>query len=239
MPKIERAVIVAAGVGKRLRPLTLTTPKPLIAVQGIPMIETGIRGLRQNGVEEIYVVTGHLGDQFGYLTALYPGLTLIENPYYQTCNNISSLYVARAHLENAFVMEGDLIIRNAAILSRDFTHSGYLAQRTPTPPEWSLTVENDRIINCNIAGGQGTHRLMGVSLWTQEDGRRLSALVETAFLGGAKDIYWDELALFSHRDDFHLYIRQIAPEDITEIDTVTELCALDPHYLPYEGIKGA
>ena len=47
---IKQAVILAAGNGKRLRPLTEKTPKPLIAVHGICMIETIIRGLHENEI---------------------------------------------------------------------------------------------------------------------------------------------------------------------------------------------
>ena len=46
-------------MGERLRPLTLTTPKPLISVNGVPMIESVIRAVRKNGIEEIYVVGGY------------------------------------------------------------------------------------------------------------------------------------------------------------------------------------
>ena len=82
---------MAAGKGKRMQPLTLETPKPLIKVNGVRMIDTIIRGLHANGITEIYVVVGYLKEKFSELPSEYPGLTLIENPYWDTCNNISSL----------------------------------------------------------------------------------------------------------------------------------------------------
>ena len=99
MHKVERAIIMAAGIGKRMQPVTLYTPKPMVKVNGIRMIDTVIRGLHQNGIYEIYVVVGHLKDQFRKLEKEYEGVQLIENPYYAVCNNISSLYVARDHIE--------------------------------------------------------------------------------------------------------------------------------------------
>ena len=86
--RVERAVIVAAGTGTRMRPVTLHTPKPLVEVNGKAMICTVIDGLIENGINEIYVVTGYLGAQFERLRSLYPGLTLIENPYYGSCNTL-------------------------------------------------------------------------------------------------------------------------------------------------------
>ena len=50
MYKVERAIIMAAGIGKRMQPVTLETPKPLVRVNGIRMIDTVIRGLHKNGI---------------------------------------------------------------------------------------------------------------------------------------------------------------------------------------------
>ena len=82
MPKVERAIITAAGFGSRMNPITLDTPKPLVPVNGKPMIETTIDALRKQGIYEIYVIVGYLKEKFGYLTEKYPGLELIENPDY-------------------------------------------------------------------------------------------------------------------------------------------------------------
>ena len=56
MHKVKQAIIMAAGLGKRMRPVTLETPKPLIKVNGERMIDTVIRGLHANGINEIYIV---------------------------------------------------------------------------------------------------------------------------------------------------------------------------------------
>lgn len=90
----EIGIIMAAGLGARMYPLTEHTPKPLVRVHGIPMIETVIGGLQSRGISEIHVVVGHLQEQFEYLTEKYRGIGLIRNPEYQSKNNISSLYAA-------------------------------------------------------------------------------------------------------------------------------------------------
>ena len=59
-----RAILLAAGMGTRLRPLTLDTPKSLIEVNGRPLLERQIEFLRERGVEEIIEVTGYLAEKF-------------------------------------------------------------------------------------------------------------------------------------------------------------------------------
>lgn len=182
MHRVQRAIIMAAGLGNRMRPVTLTTPKPLVKVNGIRMIDTVIEGLHQNGIYEIYVVVGYLKDQFMGLEQEYPGVQLIENPYYDTCNNISSLYVAREHIENAIILDGDQIIYNAEVLSSEFERSGYNSIWTDEETdEWLQTVENGIVTSCSRNGGKCGWQLYSISRWTAEDGRKLKYYLEEEF----------------------------------------------------------
>lgn len=237
MHKVERAIIMAAGIGKRMRPVTLKTPKPLVRVNDIRMIDTVIKGLHINGIYEIYVVVGYLKEQFADLEQEYPGLRLIENPYFNACNNISSLYVARDHIENAMILDGDQIIYNTEILSPEFERSGYNSVWTEgKTEEWLQTVEDGIVTSCSRTGGTGGWQLYSISRWTAEDGRNLKHHLEIEFEQKKnRQIYWDDVAMFCYPQEYQLGIWPMKPEDIIEVDSLNELAALDKNYQKYVG----
>ena len=236
MNYVKHAILLAAGKGDRMRPITLTTPKPLVQVNGVRMIDSVIMALHKNGIKEIYIVVGYLKDQFQSLPVQYPGVQLIENPYYDTCNNISSLYVAREHLGDSIILDGDQIIYNPEILAPEFERSGYnavwCAEKTK---EWLMQVENGIVRSCSRTGGSCGWQLYSISRWTAEDGARLRKHLEIEFEENKnRQIYWDDVALFCYPDQYSLGIREMKKTDIREIDTIAELAEADPSYNSFQ-----
>ena len=231
---VKRAIIMAAGQGKRLFPLTLETPKPLLKINGVRMINTAIEGLLANGIDEIYVVVGHLKEKFYKWAKNWQSITIIENPYYDTCNNISSLYVAREKLEDCIILDGDQIIYNKDILSPYFTRSGYNAVWTDNETnEWLMEVKNGIVQSCSRTGGVHGWQLYSISRWTAVDGRKLKSFLTYEFEHGNRQIYWDDVVMFCHFHDFSLGIRSMQRSDIIEVDSLQELAAIDCSYQKY------
>lgn len=222
---------MAAGFGKRLQPLTLETPKPLIKVNGIRMIDSVISALHENDIYEIYIVVGYKKEQFQTLEVEYPGVKLIENPYFDTCNNISSLYVAREHIKNAIILDADQIVVDNTALDVEFEKSGYNAIRVTAPTsEWVMQVANGRVIECSPTGGNSGWQLFSVSRWNESDGEKLRVLLEQEFESGNRDVYWDDVPMTLHLDEFDLGIKEMNRGAVIEIDNLDELKEIDSSY---------
>lgn len=236
MHTVDNAIIMAAGFGTRMRPLTYETPKPLVKVNGKAMIETVIDGLIMNGITDIAVVVGYMAEKFEPLAQKYPGLKLVENPYYNKYNNISSLYVARQYLKNTIILDGDQVVKNPQILSREFEVSGYAGTWVDEwSDEWIMHTDGKGIVeSCDREGGQQGWRLYSLSRWTSTDSQKLRTLLEQEMVKRHHtDIYWDDVAMFCYPDEFKLKVQPIKSSDIVEIDSIEQLSAIDGTYRKY------
>ena len=232
MHYVKRAIIMAAGYGSRMYPLTKTTPKPLIEVNGIRMIDSIIEGLYKNEIRDIYVVVGYMKEKFYEWAKNRPGVKLIENPFYEDCNNISSLYVARDYIEESIILDGDQVVYNPDVLCREFVRSGYnVTWQEEETDEWLLQTKDDIVVSCSRTGGCNGWRLYSVSRWTKADGSRLRKHLEMEFeINRNRDIYWDDVAMFCYKNEYELGIHKMNENDIVEIDSIDELIKLDNSY---------
>lgn len=228
--RARRVIFLAAGLGSRLLPLTLNTPKPLIRVHGKRILDTAIDAALAVGIEEIYVVRGHLAEQFDQLLSKYPTIRFLENPDYNETNNISSALCAGHLLENAYVMEADLVVNNPAVIRKYHYTSDCLGVPVALTDDWCLTSQGG-IVTGLQQGGTDCHHLFTVYYWNAEDGRKLQGHIDEVFHSpGGKQRFWDQVPLIYHRKDYQVEIAECAMEDITEIDTLRELQAVDKAY---------
>ena len=230
------AILMAAGLGTRMAPLTEKMPKPLVKVFGKPMIETVIDGLEQCGVSHIYVVVGYKGEQFEYLTGKYSNLSLIENKEYTVKNNISSIHAACDVMgaTDCFVCEADLCISDPAIFSEHPNHSCYYGRMVKGfSDDWVFDLNSEGEITRVGKNGTGCYNMVGVSYFKQCDAQTIADAVMEAYRHpGHEQLYWDEI-VDQNLEKLHLRIHPVHSEQIVEIDSVAELKAVDPNYQQY------
>lgn len=229
-----RALILAAGMGTRLRPLTNTIPKTMVPVLGEPMIVRQIRFLREIGVDEITVVTGYRADRLAHLEDEY-GVRLIHNDKYEACNNLYSMYLARDFLSEMYVLEGDVFLTRNFLAPRPRGSTYFAGYRANFRKEWILKLDDRDRVREIIVGDGSDYIMSGVSYWTEEDARKIKALVERAVGSpGFESLVWDDL-IKDNLKLFEVSVRKIAPDDWFEIDSVADLKAVE-EYLVKQGI---
>ncbi|ENZ35422.1 hypothetical protein HMPREF1084_00003 [Clostridium butyricum 60E.3] len=221
-----RAILMAAGMGTRLRPLTENTPKSLIEVNGMPLLERQIINLREIGVEEIIVLTGYLHEKFDDIVKKY-NLIKVVNDKYDVYNNIYTMYLVRDYLKDAFVIDADnYITRNFLPKVQPKTSVYYSACKENITGEWILKyTETGRIYDVEIApkNSKANYIMSGASYWTEKDGKIISEKVKKAVEEDKLfDIYWDNIAVENY-DNMNVYIEKINSDDIFEIDTLEDL----------------
>ncbi len=232
--RVRRAVILAAGFGSRLVPVTLNTPKPLVRVNGKRIIDSLLDALIRVGIQEIYLVRGYLAEQFDQLLIKYPTIRFIENPFYNEANNISSVMCARTHLQNAYICEADLLLYNPSLVRKYQYATNYLGVPVKQTDDWCLICKNGYVTKLAI-GGIDCNHLFGISYWDAEDGKKLGEHVKEVYTApGGKERYWDQVALDYYPTQYKISVRPCTFDDIAEIDTYKELCQIDPSY----SIKG-
>ena len=231
--KVKRAIIMAAGFGSRMVPVTLTTPKPLVKVNGKRIVDSLIDALLENGVDDITIVRGYLKHKFNELKIKYPMIKFVDNDLYNEANNIYSIYLVKDNLENAYIFEGDLVLYNPEPIEKYHYTSDFLAFPVKESDDWCFETKNNIITNF-VRGGKDTYQEVGISYWNSNDGRLLRKDIEEVLNSpGGKELLWENVPLVKRNKNYHVQIKECRKEDIIEIDTFSELCALDPSYKNY------
>lgn len=228
--RVKRAIFLAAGFGSRLVPITFNTPKPLVRVNGVRMIETLLEAVVEAEIPEIIIVTGYLAEQFEVLKNKYKNITFIENKMYNEANNISSAYMVRDKLCNAYVMEADLCLYNKKLIRKYEYQSNFLGKYVDRTDDWCFETKNGYITKQKV-GGYNCYQMYGISYYDEKDGKQIKEDIEKVFNSpGGKEKYWEQVLLDVYKKNYKIAVRECNEGDIIEIDTFNELKQVDSVY---------
>jgi L-glutamine-phosphate cytidylyltransferase len=114
---IVRVIILAAGQGKRLLPLTADVPKALLDIGGKTLVERQVEAFAENGLKDFVVVTGYAADKMEQALALIAArlnvtIVTVFNPFYAVADNLASCWLLRSYMDRDFIqVNGDNVFR--------------------------------------------------------------------------------------------------------------------------------
>lgn len=170
-----KAIIIAAGQGSRLLPLTLGTPKCLVPVGGRAILDHQLDAARAAGVTQAVIVGGYRIEQIGeHLARRRHSLVteLIFNPFWAAGSSIGSVWAARAHLHGPFaLMNGDTIFDPSIIAAAVRNEAAGVklvvdALAQPEHDDMLVQVSDGRVlaVDKHLPADSATHRSLGLVL---------------------------------------------------------------------------
>ena len=237
----KNAVMLVAGKGDRLKPLTHDLPKPLTEVDGIPILENALNNLADFGVESVTMVTGYLNEKlinFARAHASGMDITEIFSPDYATTNNIVSLSLARRELEKGcLLLEGDVFFDKKLLhplKDTDTERSYWLADRfTSENDGCMLTTNPDGIVQqLEIVRDKRPENLnrryksVGILALTHRTGKNVADWLEQDITRGRVNVYYD-LVLADRLPEAQWHILDIHGTRWFEIDDEADLAAAE------------
>ena len=235
--RVRKAIILAAGFGQRLAPVTLDIPKPLVKVNGVRILDTLLDALYAKGITNITIVRGYKKEQFDQLLEKYPTIKFIDNPEFNLANNISSAIHAIDLIDRCYICEADLYITNPEIINKYEFRTNYLGAKVTETDDWCFRKRNGNAVEYQM-GGTDCYQAFGISYWDGEDSEKLKSDLRKVYASrGGKENLWEQVPMKLARKNYKIEIRKCHKSDIIEIDNFIELIAADPSYAEYPGYE--
>lgn len=233
----ENAILLVAGKGERLKPLTEKSPKPLTQVNGIPILQNTLKNLASVGVKRAFLITGHLNEKLiSFAKKNSYGLEIIEihSPEFANTNNMFSLWRAKEILQ-----KGCLLLEGDVFFELEVLHS--LSQKDPKFSHWfvdNFTPKNDgcmlltdktqRVTNLEIVREKifkdysNRYKSIGIVSVTKDLGQNLCAWLDTEVEADNVNLYFD-LVIAKHLEENEIRVLNIEGLKWFEIDDLEDL----------------
>ncbi|WP_251197739.1 NTP transferase domain-containing protein [Anaerotardibacter muris] len=228
--KVDNAVILAAGLSRRLAPISYEQPKGLLKVRGEVLIERQIEQLKDAGIEDITIVVGYKQELFFYLEDEYD-VDIVINQEYATRNNNSSIMAVKSILGNTYICSSDDYFTENPF--RPYVWKAYYAAQFAEGPteEWCMEVgAGQRITEVHI-GGEDAWYMIGQVYFDRAFSQHFIEVLEAEYdLPATADKLWEQLYV-DHISEFDMRMKKYPAGSIFEFDFLDEVRAFDPYFL--------
>lgn len=172
-----KALILASGTAERLKPLTCTTPKCLVKVNGESILDRLLRQFSQAGIKEVVVTTGPFAEKISEAVAPFSDrlkIVLVQNERYDRTNYIYSIYRAKAELtDDILLAHGDLVFEDkvlASLLAAAHKNGAIVRKDFRPEKDFKAQIKDNRIIRISTKlEGRDTHFLAPLYRFCRED----------------------------------------------------------------------
>lgn len=228
--KVKNALIMAAGMSRRLAPLSFDKPKGLFEIKDEILIERQIKQLKEAGINEIILVLGYKKESFFYLGDKFDVKILI-NSTYETKNNCETLYLARNYISRTYICSCDQYFVN-----NPFNEYEYESCYTATYDKDNKKEIRVKLGSANKIVGTTTKKngymIIGYSFWNEEFSSSFLNLIEKhREIGDFDHDFW-EIAFFNNLNKLPPMYASIKEEGtIFEFDNLQQLRDFDDRYI--------
>ena len=227
--KVNKAVILASGLGTRMGELTKNTSKCLLSVHNEVLVERLISQFKERGINDIIVVVGYFKEKFAYLKDKF-NVKLIENPEYNTKNTIATFHCVINEIKNSntYITVGDIYLSENLFHTYEVEPFYTGVWTDDCTNEWTYIYdENNKVYGVNV-DGKYDYCMAGFSFHTKEFISKLCEFVEIDYnRPGTEKYYWEEVLLnnISKLPDF--FVHKFSSVAIQEFDTIKDLYKLN------------
>lgn len=225
---MKQGIILAAGCGRRLKEVTIKTPKSLIRVDGVPILERNIQYMIDSGCVRVVLIVGYMKERFSYLAEKYQEIIIVDNPDYDSTNTVSSMNCASQYFDcDSFVTTADIYLRKNLFQKYGDDYSFYLLRPYERfeKPDWvALLDENKRFVNVDTKAIEG-FSYTGISFWKKNDLDYIKQKLSLVDWRNDKERqqYWDELHIHDY-ESFELRAKILENNnEIYEFDDMSDI----------------
>jgi choline kinase len=239
--RVATALLLAAGTGNRLYPLTQDAPKCLTMVNGTSILERLISNLRRNGFKRLVVVTGYLEKQIqDFLGARVGGIEInyVFSPLYKTTNNIYSLWMAREIINEPFLLlESDIVFDESLLDSMRYPDRIATAIMAPELNGTCVTINESQRVKAFWAGnadsfGERRYKTVNIYSISLKSWREIVNRLDKRIADGKVNDYY-EVVLAEMVADGSLSFGNVSFDNKPwyEIDTIEDLVEAEKLFL--------
>lgn len=231
--KVDNAIIMAAGMSNRCKPLAEILPKGLFVIKGEVLIEREIRQLQAAGINSIIVVVGYKAEKYSYLEKKY-NVKLVMNEEFSSKNNVSSIYAAREYLGNSYICCADNYYKDN-IFEPYVYESFYTCNYTKEyADEYCITENESGYIESIKRGGQDQWFTIGANFWSDSFSKEFRRLLEQEYmLPEVGKLLIDDFHI-RHFGKLPIVAKKMEAGVVFEFDTLDEIKKFDPKFEEYQ-----